>query len=430
MDNQILNKKIPKYNYVVVVLAMFITDNPVFMYSTNGLISNTRQYLILALPLILLAVLFLKTKKLVVHRTGVILVCLFSINVILANLSAGDSLNAAMMIVAKVCFAFLFPLLVNRSEFESIFIRVMRAICISSLVLFAAAYFKGSLISLLPKLTVLNASGNGIQTIATVYLSNAYINIPKWAARNFGPFWEPGAFATYLNMLLFILLFSIGKYKGKLVDIIIAAVTLITTVSLGGISGALALTIAYILISNNHLERKIKIAIIVILLLSIVVISNSADILSMFSERMDMTRYNGSTDSRMYSILGNIALFIKSPLIGNGSQSVDTYLFQHYVEHGGLGSTIHNTNTLLIFWSSFGIFAGAFVSCLFNKKCEKVTANGLYRAMLFVVMFVIFSNEDFSGSIVFYIFLFYSLYGERDELSERIMAEQLRSPKD
>ena len=45
--------------------------------------------------------------------------------------------------------------------------------------------------------------------------------------------------------------------------------------------------------------------------------------------------------SRLFSIVGNLKLFINSPIWGNGIQSVDTRLFSYYLSKNGIGETIH-----------------------------------------------------------------------------------------
>lgn len=390
---------------IALMLLVFITDNPIFLYSTNKVLTSARQIIIYLLPIILVSNIYLKKGRLILNKEIFLVACSIVLFIIGSTFIAGDSINAAISLAMKIFTAFLIPLICDFDSFQRLFIKMMRIVILFSMLMFIIQSIDTNLLRIFPIIDIYSSNGKTITRVATSFFSNVYLS--GFAIRNFGPFWEPGTFCAYLNIDLFILLF-IRKDKTSITDIILIVVALITTMSLGGISAAvMIICISIFNKHNNHSKRNY--ILLFILAIASLYISNNDDILSLFADRL-YSIYNGSTDSRWYSIIGNIVLFFRHPLFGNGLQSVDKALFEYYTNNGGLGLAIHNTNTMLIYYSAFGLFVGASFSWLWYKFCSIATSKTLTKLLIFISVFMMLSNEDLTQSYFFMIVPAYALY--------------------
>lgn len=418
MVDRITKNNPPIYKYLLVLLAMFLTDSPLIIYSMNPIIAKNRVNFMIILPIILFVTVALVTRNWKVKKQIFIYILLITINIVVSDFFAGDSFNATIALISKVCLACTMPSIIDYADFKKIYIVLMRVICICSLILMIGCNMFGFLENIFPKISVYSSDGTSTYRIATLFFSNVYLDIPSWTSRNFGPFWEPGAYATYICVFQFIILFTMTKYRGKMFDLILSIITLVSTASLGGISSSIVLVIIYLIYSKRETDGWLKIGVICVILLAVIYILNNNEITTLFASKLDRTRYNGSTDSRLFSIVGNLKLFINSPIWGNGIQSVDTRLFLYYLSKNGIGETIHNTNTFLIYFSSFGIFMGCFMINLCYKRVKNITLNTFYRVLLVLGLVIVFSNEDFTGSLWFNLFMFYSLFEDKSRSDE------------
>lgn len=146
------------------------------------------------------------------------------------------------------------PSIIDYADFKKIYIVLMRVICICSLILMIGCNMFGFLENIFPKISVYSSDGTSTYRIATLFFSNVYLDIPSWTSRNFGPFWEPGAYATYICVFQFIILFTMTKYRGKMFDLILSIITLVSTASLGGISSSIVLVIIYLIYSKRETD--------------------------------------------------------------------------------------------------------------------------------------------------------------------------------
>lgn len=128
--------------------------------------------------------------------------------------------------------------------------------------------------------------------------------------RNCGPFWEPGMFAVFLNIALFVNLFLL---KGKSIVTIILVIALLTTVSTGGYIGGL-----FILICSSILNKKnilFSIASIVLFVVFLIFFFNT-DFMGdkLVSQLTDTTL--GDDTSRFGALLTHLKIFADHPIWG------------------------------------------------------------------------------------------------------------------
>ena len=144
----------------------------------------------------------------------------------------------SMMVIGLItCIA------IGRDRFESAFVRLMTLLSAFSLVVFALVVICPECLSAFPKYT--NVAGlTAIDASLSVAIPTEHLLYP----RNFGLFWEPGAFQTFIVIaLLFELFGSHENRKPRLHIVALLMVTVFTTVSTSGILAVFLISIAVFL---------------------------------------------------------------------------------------------------------------------------------------------------------------------------------------
>lgn len=170
--------------------------------------------------------------------------------------------------------------------------------------------------------------------------------------RNCGPFWEPGMFAVFLNMALFINLFLI---RGEKYVTIILIVALLTTLSTGGFVGGLFVISCFFILQRKNVVVSF-LAIIVFAVLSYLFFSYD-----FLGEKLiaQMTDYEiGNDESRFGALLTHWKIFIENPLWGY-------YGIEDYIVDGRMALA----SGLLIPLSTRGFFVGLLYYIMLYKAC-------------------------------------------------------------
>jgi hypothetical protein len=219
--------------------------------------------------------------------------------------------------------------------------------------------------------------------------------------RNAGMFWEPGAFAGYINLaLLFLSLFkncfSKEEYRKYLLVLLVA---LLTTMSTAGYVGApIALLLGYKFRPKNKRHGSYKIFLsFLILTLCLVAASyvvNNVEFLgdklnSQIEEAQGLESDEvGVETSRFATVLFDWYYFEKSPIFGNGIEQKVRYRFHDMDKAFG-----KHANALTDFLATYGIIGMmAFCVSMFSGFYS-LTRNALISlGSLFFIMMSLFSN--------------------------------------
>ncbi len=399
------------WGFVLMVLIIFVTDSPLFFLTVDSKLSLFRTLFICGLPVLILFNM-VTSKNYRVDTEIIVLFLVLSVSAVATLLISTDTLNAYILMIARLLLAVLISIIWSFEKFVDAFLKVLRVIAVISLVGYIACQINPLIIEYLPDVTILRPGSEGLTKYATLF----FYNVPKeygehMFIRNFGAFWEPGAFAAYLNIGLYFILFQKKRYKLRVLDVCIFIATLVTTTSLGGIVAAAALIVLYVVAPEKSGKQSgLEILVILLAVVAALYMFGNEDFMNLFNDRLNPEGvYNGSTDSRWHSIMGNISIFFEYPIFGAGIQSVDRYLEEYYFSVGGLGQVIHNTNTMLIYFSSLGILYGGVFLYLYCTIVSRSIKGIFFRLALFICFFLMLANEDFTGSIFFTIIPLYAL---------------------
>jgi len=209
--------------------------------------------------------------------------------------------------------------------------------------------------------------------------------------RNYGPFWEPGAFQIFLVMALIFML-SGDREDKKSIGLLIF--TLVTT---GSTLGYISLLILSPWIIEKYFGKKISaknLLVIFIFICGIAYVLMSRNLTNKF------TPGNASLRDRTYDIEYGLQLIKMHPFKGFGSTTIAT-------------SNIHNiyycnSNGILSTLFTFGIPFGIFY--LIKSFANYLKLLGLKRTkemiIAVLVLLVSFLGEEVNALILFWIFMF------------------------
>jgi hypothetical protein len=283
-------------------------------------------------------------------------------------------------------------------KFMDTYVKFMRFVAVFSLICFVFAPIIRSLP--VPSFT----AGGGYYYKNLIFTVVSMVN-----TRNFGPFWEPGAYQLFLNWAIFYELRNPSKLQKK--DIILFIVTIMTTMSTGGFI-ILFLILCYYPLSLSTGRASFQ-RLVLVVLVSISVAAGAymtfssslgqdvfAKVESLQDSPDEKTSSNVSAYTRYYSTYANIEAIKKSPIFGTGINGLKNEIGISY-------DLTSNTNSVLAMPATFGILAGLlylylFILCAFHKDRKL-----LLSVLFLTILLAMFCTENLLASLIFWIFLFY-----------------------
>jgi len=314
----------------------------------------------------------------------------------------GEDIKVSVYITIEVIIALIFVSVYGFDYFKNIYIKIMEILCFLSLVLFlgyivfpeANDYF-----------LAYNSFGHAV--------SNLYIYVDSVLhTRNFGMFWEPGAFGVFINLAL---AFELTKEKINVKAILLFIITLITTFSTASFF-SLAILMLYFIFDKNTIgtkARKYIIALIVAALL--VAIFNYeylfANVNSVFGKLQAFIegRDSISVMARYWSVILAAQAFLKSPLLGVGYSSLKEMAI---IKTGGDVVSC----TVLNWFGVYGIIFGLIMTVGIVKICKNLGKKPIKTIYLFFFFFMLTLAEDFIHNAFFYLLVLYGYMIKPHEL--------------
>lgn len=234
--------------------------------------------------------------------------------------------------MAKFLTGFCIAVLLGR-RFKDAYLSVMTVLCVISLFFFSLQLLGFSIPSLLP------STSTGSIGIYTFQPPSEYSN---YRLRNCGMFWEPGAFAGYINVAFMLFINNLSelfhKHRAKVVILLLA---LLSTLSTTGYVCFGLIMLFYVMESN--VSKPIKMFLLAITVAMAAFAFMSLDFLG---EKVTEQFQNASeltADSNEHSRFGSIIIdwfYIQlHPLFGNGFSLSTRYAYhlQFYDEESLLG---------------------------------------------------------------------------------------------
>ena len=260
-----------------------------------------------------------------------------------------------------------------------------------------------------------------IQPMETILINNFGSVIP----RNCGFAWEPGGFAVYLCLAIFINLFINKGDKNKKTRFIILLIALITTQSTTGYM------IFSIILLYYYLNKRFNIILLglpliistFIYVFSLPFMGNK--IISLLDEtnningivQQSMYRETGTSPQRFSSLLIDLKDFYNNPILGlggNSEESWTTKIGAKISTISGIGNILAQFGTVgFLFFIILSYKSSLFFSKIFNYKGKLL--------LFFVVLFISISYSIILFPLVMCFWMFSFVYANKVVYSPKII---------
>ncbi|MEK3766890.1 O-antigen ligase family protein [Solibacillus sp. FSL K6-4121] len=238
------------------------------------------------------------------------------------------------------------------------------------------------------------------------------VNInPGYFPMNFGLFWEPGAYQTFINLALFFQMFILRELKYKY--ILVYLLTVFTTFSTTGYLGAAIILIAFFFSNRMILDNRKKILAIILtgLVLSFIISYNYLPDIIKFKVfgkleailNSDLAIENSSytsTTIRTDSIKYPLFMAFENPFFGVGFSN----LYQNALDIGFKMVTATPVNWLAL----FGIPLGLLLNMCVYQWTKLVKGGVFFKILIFIFLLIIVISENYNRDIFYLMFLLYS----------------------
>jgi len=322
----------------------------------------------------------------------------FVLSLVIPILYGRYNTKQMIIMVAAWSIGYLYTLFVSYEEFKEYFYIIIKFLAIYSLITFALSILFPSLMDFLPYV-----ERNGTSYHNAIF---SIVSDSTYVTRNFGIFWEPGAYSIYLNVALY---FELFENKFDLRRVILLAATILSTLSTLGIVCMAILFCAFLTTDNKVTSKRIKGLVLVAGAFGLVflVIYGGDFIYHVFNKlKFSGNTVNDSTAVRINAIIYPFNTFLSEPYFGVG---YDQYLFiqERFCDNMA-------TCTFINWLCLFGVVGGIIpiLGCLrfFTVNNHKFVTN----CALFVFTMLLFSTENFIIITFIYMLIFYG-FNKRSE---------------
>lgn len=304
------------------------------------------------------------------------------------------NLKQSMIFIIIIVCAWLVTISVKEQVFWKIFRNIMAFLTAFSLIMYAVYLIMPELLHGLP-VPLATQFYTAYNAFFTVIVNTGY------ALRNYGIFFEPGAYSVFLLLALF-LEFCYFETNIKFVALYIIA--LLTTYSTLGICGMLLLFVMVLFRRKRIRNKYLKWMVATVCIGGIIYLSIFGEyfIYQVFGK---ITNMNESATTRLNSIIIPFEEFMRSPIWGIG---LNNFLIMLEERCNGMATfTFINCFTIYgLLWGFFPVLGC--VKVLISKVCEPITK---VAVVLFTIL--LFSTESFEQVAFFYTLVFYGWKGEK-----------------
>ncbi|RAP74011.1 hypothetical protein [Paenibacillus montanisoli] len=385
-------------SYIIIFLLLYITSS--YYLNVSNVVPGIVSVLLLLFSVIIGIFLNAKDFKLNFSLERLFLLFFLLIVALISAFIYQDGIYNHVIILAAVISGYLFTLSYSFNRFVKIYTNLMYFISIFSLVVFLIVSLYPSILYFAP-IVGQRVGVNVHNLFFSVALPGAEFN------RNYGFFWEPGAFEVYLNMALMFELFLTTKVRRKYIIIFIA--TIATTFSTTGYFALVPIIIAYILKDKNYLLKNLRIFKYIALL--IIVVPLMFKLMPEDYSRLLFGKLNGvftesgsthfSTSVRINAVVYPFYEFIKSPFIGIG--------YEKYLSMAAEKLYTMPTCTPINWFTLFGVLWGIPCNYYYLKNSFRYKCGTFSKILLAIAMLIIIFSEDFIRIAFIYVLVFYGV---------------------
>lgn len=392
-----------RINLLLVFLLIYISEDTL-LFGTN----RDRRFFYIKIVFVvgLACVLFLADlfQKKRYYKSVLVLALVLAFNLVCTCLFWGETDNRNAYMLALLLLSVAVVNRMEKAEFIRHYTGIMKFLALFSVGQYALFLLAYPVTLLAPQM--FNINGYRFSNwIFTVSLNKEHYYIMPY--RNWGIYREPGVYMGFLVLALMLEAFC--KPKPKMLDIGILVAAIVTTFSTAGYFILVPLLLTYLLQSGIDGKKKFMGILGIAAVLAAALICINAFEIPVYNWLFKKINVDGgSGDSRFGSVLSNLALFAKSPLLGNGwlGMAENSATIQNVI------TTHHNTNTLLMYFAIYGVVFGSVMlwgSIRFFTGLRRGVA-GWLMALCWILAL---SNENLTLNNIVCLVAFYGLvYGK------------------
>lgn len=316
------------------------------------------------------------------------------------------NLGSNLLFVMGFISVYLYSLLYSKKELIESYLRLVSFLAVISLLFYFAINIYG-----IPSNWMINLVkiGDSYEQFRSIILYSIRLIDSK---RNSGLFWEPSIFASYLVFALQLELFFTERINKKRTLVFI--ITIMSTLSTGGLI-VLIITVFMWLWRNkktNYIAFFFSLFLVFVTWLGIDYLEKwllSVNY-SLFIKIFDFSK-NKSSMSRIYSIITNVEIWKRSPLLGVGQVGVDELYREVSLGVVPLSLELHPSQsaTPAIFLAAFGImglfYSAAWVIGIVNSKNLSSIQRVLFAICIFIILTEVPNNNFLLSHFILFMLL-------------------------
>lgn len=308
-------------------------------------------------------------------RIGIILIVL----VTLSSLVNNDSISVTLLMVVPLVLVILYAITFTFEEIAGAFVKVMVIICCISLLCFIGSIFFPSVFC--RDIVYRESQGDYFYHFYYIFVKQ----VDSTRLRNFGMFWEPGAFQAFISLAL---LFVLRKPKLNIPTLFIFTLATVSTFST---TGYITYAILLLCCNKKHWTRyqrsfvyiMIAGAVLLVVTFSAFLLDGANSTFGKLVQLIEGSIDNSeltSTSVRYFALIKPIEAFFKDPIFGVGYLGLQEYTYNYL--HGMITCTF--VNYFAIYGLLYGIiFITGYV------KCAKQLSDSLFHSIVFFVVFML-----------------------------------------
>ena len=310
----------------------------------------------------------------------------------------GEDMKQILILISYFLTAMVFCSAYDYEKWFGAYVKIMYVISVCSIILYVLDILIPSFSSYLPTVTNSMYLKKGTILFAVTPTKN----------RNYGCFWEPGAFQTYLVLAFIIETFIYqSKYKKRITSLLIA---LVTTFSTAGYASMLTAITALLVsgITDKSMSKSTRNTIIIVLLAAITAFC----IIKYLYPQLYGTLFgkvekynveqndNSSTGVRLNSITKVFSVFFEHPIFGVGKTKLKD-IFRLTYGHAMTTCTYAN------WFAYFGALFGCIMIAGLYKFTELFSKKKLIRIILFLTIISSITSENYVMNPTILMLVFY-----------------------
>ena len=415
-------KPIKKFDFLKVLKILFFSFAILYNsgYALVTVYSRNISILILAALSFVLVCLILLEKKYkkplqpihLIFLTMMGILLLFSTCLNFTKSEIGYSVRIFLILINS----YMFTILIDFKTISYYFRKAMFIIALVSLVGFFmvfAAKFK--IYRYLP--TAINSNGVTYYNGLILFFGG---HAPTVLVRNFGAFWEPGIYGSYLIIAMFLQMLA-DKNRINWVRQGVFTLAIITTFSTASFIILPFVALGYFFRSKNKQFERTAFFILILSFLAIILVNFDVikyylaqTLPSVFGKLVDAT---ASGDTRLYSPLANWAILRDNSYIGLGFTKADILYSLKIKDYLSFGA---QTSTSFYMMAVFGPL-GIIYTLAFIYGISKQKSLSIFTKISFILVLLIVVNKEphtyflFTYMLIFYCLVPNSLEYERSE---------------